>query len=304
MLKIRKIEIAIVLIVFCAFLAIWLSSRGTKDYDMDFWYYAGNHGVFPGANFGPPTGVMPGLLGQGHDLSLILSRLLVQIGHFMIPLFFISFFVFSGWFLLKPLCRFPEAIFIVAPFSLVLLIMSNVYFIFAQMLAMGFAFISIGLYLRGRKIPTMLCLVLMATSHFWSGIFYAGAFGLYLLVRDRKFIVYLLPSLVVLMVLMPAGAFNFLLNRTSFGSNLSYIWNVQLLENYILVPFVFYGAWRLRKHKIGLLFFVIIAFALVPLLFLQSQNWGYRLVTLIPILPCEAMGVSGLLEYIARRGGV
>jgi len=308
MIKIRKLVLLIAIVVFIVFLVMWLSARSTK-YDMDWWYYAGNHGVYPGANFGPPNGVVPGLLGQGHDLALIISRLLVQIGNFALPAFFISFFCFTGYFMLKPLCRFPESIFLAAPFSLVLLIMSGAYFLFAQMLSMSFFFISIGFYLREpakrNKLATTICLALMATSHTWSSIFYLGAFGLYLLVKDRKFILYLLPAIAILLVLMPGGVFNFLSDKTSVGSNLSYLWNVQLTENLILIPFLFYGAWRLcRKPKIGLLFAIVIVAPLVTIMLLWSPYWSYRVVTLIPILLCEAAGVSVLLEYIARRGGV
>jgi len=307
--KIRKIELAVVAVVFVCFLAMWLNSRNAdKFYDMDWWYYAGNHGVWSGANFGPPNGVIPGELGQGHDLALIISRLLVQIGNFALPAFFISFFCVAGYFMLKQLVRFPEAIFVVAPFSLVLLIMSGAYFLFAQMTSMSFFFIAIGFYLRDptkrNKLATMICLALMATSHFWSGIFYAGVFGLYLLIRNRKFIPYTLPALAVLLVLMPSGAFNFLSNKTSVGSGLSYIVNTQLTENIVLVPFLIFGVWMLRKHKIGLLFFMIIAFSLIPLIFLQSSYWGYRLISLMPLNIFEGIGLSGFLEWLARKARV
>jgi hypothetical protein len=307
MSTIRRVEIAVVLVIFCAFLAIWLSSRGQKDYDMDFWYYSNGHGVWQGANYGPPTGTSPGALGQGHDLALIFSWVLINGGNFMLPLFFIVFFCFACWFMLKPIVRFPEAIFVTIPFSLILLIMSNVYFLFAQLFAMSFFFIAIGFYLRGRKIPTMLCLILMATSHFWSGFFYLGCFGIYLLIRDRKFILYLLPPLATLTVLalpMPWNPFEFLKSSTSIGSNVSYIWNVQLIENYILIPPMIYGAWRLRKQRIGLLFFITIAIPLIVVTCIWSSVWSWRMITLIPINVLEAIGVSGLLEYIAKRGGV
>ena len=177
------------------------------------------------------------------------------------------------------------------------------------MLAMGFFFLAIGLYLREptkrNKLLTMLCLLLMTASHTWSSIFYLGAFGLYLLVRNRRFILYLIPPGLLLLAIMPGNPFVFLDIKTSIGSGVDYIWNVQLVENYILIPFLFYGAWRLcRKPKIGLLFAIVIAAPLLTILLLWSPHWSWRVVTLIPINILEAAGVSGLLEYIARRGGV
>lgn len=319
--KIRKVELVIVIVVFVCFLAIWLNSRNAdKFYDMDWWYYAGNHGVWPGANFGPPNGVNPGSLGEGHDLALIISRLLVQIGNFALPAFFISFFIGSGYFMLKKLVRFPEAIFVVAPFSLVLLIMGGTYFLFAQMLAMGFFFLAIGFYLRNpttrdkkrwtykywtyNDLGMSICLILMSASHSWSAFFYLCVFGIYLIAKDRWSLIYLVPAILLLASTAPTGFLDFLTVRTSVGQNLSYLVNVQLTENYILLPFLFYGAWRLVKSRIGLLFVVMVAAPLLTILFLWSPYWSYRVVTLIPINVFEAAGVSGLLEYIARRGGV
>ena len=300
--KLRKIILLMVIVTFIAFLAIWLNSR-QNAYAHDFWYYSWGQHVTENSGYGE-NGVMPGSFGDGHDLALAISRVLIVGGNFMLPAFFISFFIGSGYFMLRKLVRFPESIFLVAPFSLVLLITSGSYFLFAQMLAMGFFFLAIGFYLRDRKLPVAVCLMLMSVSHAWSAFFYLGCFGIYLLIRDRRFVLYLLPAVAIFLALMPDGMFNFLSTRTSVGSNLSYLVNVQLTENIILIPPLIYGIWILRRHKIGLLFGLIILFPLVSLAFLWSPFWSWRVVTLLPLNCFEAMGVSALLEYIARRGGV
>lgn len=316
--KIRKIELAIVIVVFVAFLAMWLNSR-QNAYAQDFWYYSWGQHVTENSGYGE-NGVMPGSLGQGHDLALIVSRVLIPIGNFAIPAFFISFFCIASYFMLKKLVRFPEAIFITVPFSVFLLIISGAYFLFAQMLAMGLFFLAIGFYLRNpttrdkkrwtykywtyNDLGMSICLILMSASHSWSALFYLGVFGVYLLIKDHRSLIHLLPAILLLATTAPSGFLGFLTVRTSVGQNLSYLVNVQLTENIILLPFLAWGAWRLIKSRIGLLFVAMAAVPLLTILFLWSPYWSYRVVTLIPINVFEAAGASGLLEYIARRGGV
>jgi len=305
-------------VVFFVSLATWLNSR-QNAYAQDWWYYSHGYRITENSGYGE-NGVMPGSLGQGHDLALILSRVFIVGGNFMVPLFFMTFFIFSGWFLLKPLVRFPEVIFVVAPFSVFLLIISGAYFLFAQMLAMGFFFLAIGFYLRNPAtrdkkrwtykywtyddLGMSICLILMSASHSWSALFYLGVFGVYLIVKDHRSLIYLIPAILLLASTAPSGFLGFLTVQTSVGQNLSYLVNVQLTENIILLPFLAWGAWRLIKSRIGLLFAVVIAAPLVTIMLLWSPCWSYRVVTLIPINMLEASGVSGLLEYIARRGGV
>jgi len=319
--KARKIELIIVVVVFIAFLAIWLNSR-QNAYAHDFWYYSWGQHVTENSGYGE-NGVMPGSFFQGHDLTLVVTRVLIPVGNFAVPAFFISFFCIAGWFMLKPLVRFPEAIFVVAPFSIVLLLISGTYFLFAQMLSMGFFFLAIGFYLRppmwilmpssskftahdydASKLVVMICLALMSISHSWSALFYLGAFGLYLIIKDRRFIAYIIPAILLLVATAPAGFLNFIAERSTIGSNFSYLVNVQLTENFILIPFLLYGAYRLMRSRVGLLFVIITLAPLATITVLWSPFWSYRVVTLIPILVFEAAGVSSLLEWIAKRGGV
>ena len=176
------------------------------------------------------------------------------------------------------------------------------------MLAMGFFFLAVGFYLREptkrNKLAMMICLALMAASHTWSTLFYLGCFGLYLLIKDRKSLVYIIPAILLLVAMAPAGFLNFIAERSTIGSNFSYLVNVQLTENFILIPFLLYGAYRLMRSRVGLLFVIITLAPLATITVLWSSFWSYRVVTLIPILVFEAAGVSFLLEWIAKRGGV
>lgn len=91
---------------------------------------------------------------------------------------------------------------------------------------------------------------------------------------------------------------------TTVGSDLPYIWNVQLIENYLLLPFLVWGIWRIRKFKINLLFALIVLVPIIVITFLWSSHWSYRVILLIPINVFEAIGLSGLLEWITKKGGI
>lgn len=137
-----------------------------------------------------------GTFGDGHDLTLLVTKPLSLLGNFALPLFFNLFLASSIYFLLKafPRIKYPEWAFILAPITP----LASVY---AQLFAIALFNIGLGVFFRNRYKLFPVFLLLTFFAHFWSGLFLAGAIVLYVLLFDygkeaRRWC--LLPTMIII----------------------------------------------------------------------------------------------------------
>lgn len=260
---------------------------------MGFNYVTGDH----------PYYITTGLLGQGHDLTLLVLRSMYLIlpsfvRDTALPIFINFMFVFSIYFMLKPFVKYPEWVFLLAP----LMPLSNIY---AQIFAISFFNFMLGFYFRGKREVAPLFLVLVFLAHYWTGLFVAIIFTLYVLAFDRKSLRdSLLPTAII------AGAFFLILpqgigflTQAPIVVPMYYLTTagffILLSRGLIFFFLSFFGLWRLwikdrGFFKINLMLFLIpffIVFALPT-----SNYWDWRLLYFMPFLALVSVFMSYLFE--------
>ncbi|NVM22032.1 MAG: hypothetical protein HWN68_09670 [Desulfobacterales bacterium] len=250
-----------------------------------------------------PYYITTGLLGQGHDLTLLVLRSMYLIlpsfvRDTALPIFINFMFVFSIYFMLKPFVKYPEWVFLLAP----LMPLSNIY---AQIFAISFFNFMLGFYFRGKREVAPLFLVLVFLAHYWTGLFVAIIFTLYVLAFDRKSLRdSLLPTAII------AGAFFLILpqgigflTQAPIVVPMYYLTTagffILLSRGLIFFFLSFFGLWRLwikdrGFFKINLMLFLIpffIVFALPT-----SNYWDWRLLYFMPFLALVSVFMSYLFE--------
>ncbi|GAI41552.1 unnamed protein product, partial [marine sediment metagenome] len=201
-----------------AFLVVIGAEMTGFDYTIgDHPYYAGN----------APEKMAPGQFGQGHDLTLLILKPMAILGDAALPIFINFMFVLSVYFMLKPFIKYPEWAFLLAP-------LTPLAAIYAQIFAISIFNFMLGFYFRGRKEIAPVFLVLIFLAHWWTGVFVAGIFTLYVLAFDRKFwVTSLVPTIII------AGFFFFFMSQgmgfltQSPGTETSFMFFLPLLGAYL-----------------------------------------------------------------------
>lgn len=239
-----------------------------------------------------------GTFGDGHDLTLLVLRpMAMMMGDAPLPIFVNFMFVLSVYFMIKPFTKYPEWAFILAGITP----LATVY---AQVFAISFFNFMLGLYFRNKKKFAPLFLILVFLAHYWTGLFVAGIFALYILAFDRKSLkVALLPTIIITGIfffLMPQGI-GFLtqsplvlpsgyLTTTGFFYLLS--------RGFSFFGLAFFGLWRLyvtnrNFFKINLMLFLIpLSIFVLP----TSNYWDWRLFYFMPFLALVSILMSYLFE--------
>jgi hypothetical protein len=248
-----------------------------------------------------------GTLGDGHDLTLLVTKPLSLVGNFTLPLFFNIFLAASIYFLLKafPRIKYPEWAFILAPITP----LASVY---AQIFAIALFNVALGFFFRNRfkLIPFLLFLTFLA--HYWSGIVLAGVFITYLLLFDQsteKHRWCLLPA----MIILAAFSFSVMAKDTSFlsqitgqvpagGVTLMTITDFLYLftRGYIFVVFACLGAALLyiEKYKKFLVLCAMLLTipAIAMFMFSNSIYWNWRMAYFMPLATLTTVLMSWLHE--------
>lgn len=245
-----------------------------------------------------------GKLGEGHDLGLILARLLLPLGPPVVLLVFSYIFVVSAAAMISYFCALPELIFPLACFSFSFAAY-HVYFLLAQMLSLSLFMLGVALLWRRRYLLAAVSLVASPYAHLWTGVFLLLLLSCYLALEHRQLGIkwrHLLPAF----GLVPLTAYLRLkpwewLKHTSLACSLtqaafySAIWESPVFVLLAAVPM-----WKLRHRHPSVLFLLWLAVPLIILLLLWSPYWSYRLFTLIPWLPLSAAGCSHLVEEVVK----
>jgi len=250
-----------------------------------------------------------GGFGEGHDLALLVSRPLALLGDTPLPIFFNFFFVLSVYFLIKPFVKHPEWAFILAPITP----LATVY---AQVFAISFFNFMLGFYFRNKEkiakntkkyygviLPTLF-LFLAFFAHYWTGLFVAGIFTLYVLAFDRKsWKVSLLPTILItgaFFLLMPQGI-GFLTQTPTVvppGYMTTAHFFILLSRGGSFFGFGFFGLYLLyRKHKdffkLNLMLFILpLSIFVLPM----SGYYDWRLLYFMPFLVLMSVLLSYLFE--------
>lgn len=249
-----------------------------------------------------------GVFGDGHDLTLLISKPLSVLGDFTLPLFFNFIFAFSIYFLLKsfPKIKYPEWAFLLAPIT-------PLASIYAQIFAIALFNIGLGFYFRNKHKLVPLFLVLVFLAHYWSGLFIAGIFILYLLLFDRNPQTRrwcLLPTMTIILFF-----------TSIFGKNLAFFSNIGDLKswsaagvvgmtvfdflklfsrNFVFFELAVVGACFLYIKKIknflalNMLLFVVPLFTIV--VFSNSIYWNWRMAYFMPLTVLTTVLFSWLRE--------
>jgi len=248
-----------------------------------------------------------GAFGDGHDLTLLVTRPLSLLGDFALPLFFNIFLAMSIYFLLKafPRIKYPEWVFILAPITP----MSSVY---AQLFAIALFNFGMGFFFRNRFKVFPLFLALTFFAHYWSGMFLTGAFMLYVLLFDqnrenRRWSI--LPAMIIISVF----SYSFMARDMSFLSQISGAirsgggYTMTLFDfvslftrNFMFIILAVFGAAVLYiyKYKKFLIFYVtlLIIPMLTMLMFSNSIYWNWRMAYFMPLIPLMTILLSWLHE--------
>ena len=235
-----------------------------------------------------------GGFGQGHDLTLLISKPLSVLGNQALPIFFNFFFVFSIYFLIKPFVKYPEFAFVFGP----VVPLASVY---AQIFALGFFNFALGSYFRDNKKACLLFFCLIFLAHYWTGLFAFGILMLFFLIHKSKWWA-LQPAICIVtlffFLIMPQGI--------SFLGDVSASANEDILHYFFLLSrgfsFFMFGLVGLYMlyfknkdfFKLNfLLFFIPLAIALV---FRSSTYWAWRVFYFIPMLALFSVLMSSLYE--------
>lgn len=297
-LKKKKLLVSIVI-----FLTVF--SIETIDFD----YTIGDHSYY----------TTIGGLGQGHDLTLIVLRpMYLVLPSFLrdaaLPIFVNFMFVLSVYFMLKPFIRYPEWAFILAPITP----LATVY---AQIFAISLFNLMLGFYFRAKqkleglyRLIALLFLVLIFLAHYWTGLFVAGIFVLYLLVFDRKS-KSLLPSILIagiffLFISQPIGFLTDTQNITPEGylTTAGFFFLISRGLSFFFLSFaglgILYRQYQMNKKRfyVHLNFFRInLMLFLIPFLIVfclpTSDYWDWRLFYFMPFLAL----VSVLMSYLFTK---
>lgn len=259
------------------------------------------------AGFNYVTGDHPyythlGQLGQGHDLTLMVLRpMYLVLPSFVrdnaLPIFINFMFVFSIYFMLKPFVKYPEWAFLLAP----LMPLSTVY---AQIFAISFFNFMLGFYFRGKREVAPLFLVLVFLAHYWTGLFVAVIFTMYVLAFDRKFWgTSLVPTVIIagfFFLFMPQGI-GFLTQAPTvippyYLTTADFFFLISRGFTFFFLSF--FGLWILWLKnrdfcKINLMLL------LIPLLIFvlpTSNEWDWRLLYFQPFLVLVSVLMSYLFE--------
>lgn len=220
------------------------------------------------------------------------------LGEAALPIFVNFMFVLGVYFMLKPFIKYPEWAFILAPITP----LATVY---AQIFAISFFNFMLGFYFRNRKKIAPLFLVLVFLAHYWTGLFVAGIFTLYVLAFDRKSLgVSLLPTVIItgsFFLFMPQGV-GFLTQTPTVvppGYLTTAGFFVLLSRGLSFFFLSFFGLWRLWIKNRGFFNINLILF-LIPLFIVfvlpTSGYWDWRLLYFMPFLALVSVFMSYLFE--------
>jgi len=249
-----------------------------------------------------------GELGDGHDLTLIVLRpmylLLPECIENNVVHIFINFmFAWSVYFLVKPFVKRPEWTFILAPIAP----LAGVY---AQLFAISLFNFMLGFYFRNKKKITPLFLSLVFFAHYWTGLFVAGVFAIYLLAFERNKTVLkqsLLPIIIV-------GAFFFIFQSIFLGYGLGFLTQTPteippgsmtaahffvLLSRGLSFFFLSFAGLGLLYKKYRNFFKLNLMLFLIPLLIFVLPTaiyWNWRLFYYMPFLLLMTVLLSYLFE--------
>lgn len=260
---------------------------------MGFVYTIGDH----------PYYAATGMLGQGHDLTLLVLRPMYLIlpppfGDAALPIFINFMFVLSVWFMLKPFVKYPEWAFLLAPIT-------PLATIYAQLFAISFFNFMLGFYFRGRREIAPLFLVLVFLAHYWTGLFAAGIFALYVLAFDRKFWgTSLVPTAIIagfFFLLMPQGI-GFLTQAPTvippgYMTTAHFFVLLSRGLSFFFLSFAGLGILYVRFRdffKINVMLFVIPLF--IAFVLPTSDYWDWRLLYFMPFLALTSVLLSYLFE--------
>jgi len=256
--------------------------------------------------------ISTGHFGDGHDLTLLILRPLAIFGDPALPIFINFIFALSVYFMLKPFIKYPEWAFILAPIT-------PLAGIYAQLFAISLFNFMLGFYFRNKKriaenikkwyaVPLPpLFLILTFLAHYWTGLFVAAVFVLYLFLHDRpdKFALFTTIAITSFFFFCLGHGLGFL-TRTPTTVSTGYLTTAGFLywlsRGGSFFAISFFGLWRLWVKnrdfcKINLMLFIIPLFIFV----LPTSNyWDWRLIYFMPFLAL----VSVLMSYLfTRKGG-
>lgn len=241
-----------------------------------------------------------GLLGDGHDLTLLILRpmyliLPSPVRDAALPIFINFMFVLSIYFMLKPFIKYPEWAFLLAPIAP----LASVY---SQIFAISLFNFMLGFHFRNKKKIAPLFLILVFLAHYWTGLFVAGIFALYLFLFDRsdKKSLFSTISIAGLFFLFMPHGIGFLIQdlpNIALPNSLTTIHFFFLLSRGSFFFLSFFGLWRLHVKsrdffKINLMLFIFPLFIVFVLP--TSIYWNWRLLYFMPFLAL----VSVFLSYL------
>lgn len=242
--------------------------------------------------------VTTGKFGDGHDLTLLISKPLARLGDPALPIFFNFFFALSIYFMLKPFIKYPEWAFLLAPLTP----LTGVY---AQIFAISLFNFMLGFYFRSKKKVAAGFLVLVFLAHFWTGIFMFFVFTLYVLIFDRNREIlkwFLLPAIFVVgffLLFMFQGMGFLAWPQTGPFGDLTATQFFALLSRgfgfFILSLFGLYKLYNFKNRgffKINLMLFVIPLFVVFCLP--TASYWNWRMFYFIPFLALTSVIFSSV----------
>lgn len=254
--------------------------------------------------------VATGQFGDGHDLTILILRPMAILGDAALPIFINFMFAMSVYFLLKPFIKYPEWAFLLAP-------LTPLAAVYAQIFAIALFNFMLGFYFRNKKkiakntkkhygaILPPLFLFLVFLAHYWTGLFVAGVFAIYVLAFDRKALkVSLLPTIIIagFFFLFMSQGIGFLTQAPIVVPSSGYLTTARffvLLSRGLSFFFLsFFGLWRLWVKnrgffKVNLMLFTIPLFIFVlP----TSGYWDWRLLYFMPFLALVSVLMSYLFE--------
>jgi len=251
-----------------------------------------------------------GFLGDGHDLTLLISKPLSMLGDFTLPLFFNFMFAFSIYFLLKsfPKIKYPEWAFLLAP----IIPLASVY---AQIFAASLFNFALGFFFRNRYKLFPVFLTLTFLAHYWSGLFLAGIFVLYLLVFHRgndTFKWCLIPTMLIVLffthVVSPSDL-SFLSSNAGHVGGINEMTVMDFLKlfsrGFVFFGLALFGLIVIYIKKMKYFIRLNIMLCVVPLLivavFSNSPYWNWRICYFIPLIALSSIFMSWLYEKSDRN---
>lgn len=238
-----------------------------------------------------------GQFGQGHDLTLLILRPMAVLGDAALPIFINFMFVLSVWFMLKPLIKYPEWAFILAPIT-------PLAAVYAQIFAISMFNFALGFHFRNKKEIAPLFFVLVFLAHYWTGLFVTAIFVVYVLAFDRKYWgTSMVPTIIIagfffLFMPQPIGFLTQAPTATAPGYMATADFFVLLSRGLSFFVLSFFGLgllWVKNRDfcKINLMLFLI---PLVVFVLPTSIYWDWRLIYFMPFLALVSVLMSYLFE--------